>query len=120
MRGLQAKHYSHTICTPASSSIAFLCLTRCLICMFCASVSVSFVWCVGVLQIPVPQNRMTPLKTAWMQLYTPITDNLKLDMRMNLKTKKVRLQRMSEAWGQRTGSATAVQRHMCVCLLSLL
>ena len=33
---------------------------------------------------------MTPLKTAWMQLYTPITDHLKLDMRMNLKTKKVR------------------------------
>jgi RNA-binding protein PNO1 len=33
---------------------------------------------------------MTPLKTAWMQLYAPITDNLKLDMRMNLKTKKVR------------------------------
>jgi RNA-binding protein PNO1 len=32
---------------------------------------------------------MTPLKTSWMQLYTPITDNLKLDMRMNLKTKKV-------------------------------
>lgn len=32
---------------------------------------------------------MTPLKTSWMQLYTPITDNLKLDMRMNLKTRKV-------------------------------
>jgi rRNA processing protein Krr1/Pno1 len=45
-------------------------------------------------QIPVPQNRMTPLKTAWMQLYTPITDNLKLDMRMNLKTKKVRTTRL--------------------------
>jgi hypothetical protein len=44
-----------------------------------------------VLQIPVPQNRMTPLKTAWLQLYTPITDNLKLDMRMNLKTKKVQV-----------------------------
>lgn len=42
-------------------------------------------------QIPVPQNRMTPLKTAWMQLYTPITDNLNLDMRMNLKTKKVEI-----------------------------
>jgi RNA-binding protein PNO1 len=40
-------------------------------------------------QIPVPQHRMTPLKTAWMQLYTPITEHLKLDMRMNLKTKKV-------------------------------
>lgn len=31
---------------------------------------------------------MTPLKAAWMQLYTPITEHLKLDMRMNLKTKK--------------------------------
>jgi hypothetical protein len=34
---------------------------------------------------------MTPLKAAWMQLYTPITDHLKLDMRMNLKTKKVEI-----------------------------
>jgi RNA-binding protein PNO1 len=32
---------------------------------------------------------MTPLKNAWMSLYTPITEHLKLDMRMNLKTKKV-------------------------------
>ena len=42
-------------------------------------------------QIPVPQHRMTPLKASWMQLYTPITDHLKLDMRMNLKTKKVEI-----------------------------
>lgn len=42
-------------------------------------------------RIPVPQHRMTPLKAAWMQLYTPITDHLKLDMRMNLKTKKVEI-----------------------------
>ena len=40
-------------------------------------------------QVPVPQHRMTPLKNAWLQLYEPITKNLKLDMRMNLKTKKV-------------------------------
>ncbi|GAX74641.1 hypothetical protein CEUSTIGMA_g2089.t1 [Chlamydomonas eustigma] len=40
-------------------------------------------------RIPVPQHRLTPLKTSWMQLYEPITKNLKLDMRMNLKTKKV-------------------------------
>ena len=33
---------------------------------------------------------MTPLKEAWMKLYQPITENLKLDMRMNLKAKKVR------------------------------
>ncbi|PNH10952.1 RNA-binding protein PNO1 [Tetrabaena socialis] len=42
-------------------------------------------------RVPVPQHRMTPLKTAWMELYKPITENLKLDMRMNLKTKKVEI-----------------------------
>lgn len=42
-------------------------------------------------RVPVPQHRMTPLKTAWLELYKPITDNLKLDMRMNLKTKKVEI-----------------------------
>mmetsp|Transcript_31612 Transcript_31612/g.70330 ORF Transcript_31612/g.70330 Transcript_31612/m.70330 type:complete len:225 (-) Transcript_31612:1988-2662(-) len=42
-------------------------------------------------RVPVPQHRMTPLKNAWMQLYKPITENLKLDMRMNLKTKKVEI-----------------------------
>jgi hypothetical protein len=48
-------------------------------------------------QVPVPQHRMTPLKTSWMQLYEPITNNLKLDMRMNLKTKKVRSHGRMEA-----------------------
>jgi hypothetical protein len=51
---------------------------------------------------------MTPLKTSWMQLYTPITDNLKLDMRMNLKTKKV-------SWGRMTNSGwpePAAQTHL--------
>lgn len=33
---------------------------------------------------------MTPLKNSWLDLYTPITQHLKLDMRMNLKTRKVR------------------------------
>jgi len=42
-------------------------------------------------RIVVPQHRMTPLKNAWMSLYTPITEHLKLDMRMNLKTKKVEI-----------------------------
>ena len=41
-------------------------------------------------QIPVPQHRMTPLKEAWLKLYEPVTQNMKLDMRMNLKSKKVR------------------------------
>ena len=32
---------------------------------------------------------MTPLKNNWLALYKPVTENLKLDMRMNLKTRKV-------------------------------
>lgn len=43
-----------------------------------------------LLQVTVPQHRMTPLKTHWMSLYEPVTQNMKLDMRMNLKSKKVR------------------------------
>lgn len=40
-------------------------------------------------RIPVPQHRLTPLKSHWLELYKPIVENMKLDMRMNLKTKKV-------------------------------
>ena len=40
-------------------------------------------------QVTVPQHRLTPLKNSWMSLYTPVTENMKLDMRMNLKAKKV-------------------------------
>ena len=44
-----------------------------------------------MLQVPVPQNRLTPLKESWMKLYQPVTEHMQLDMRMNLKTKRVRL-----------------------------
>ncbi|GFR48020.1 hypothetical protein Agub_g9850 [Astrephomene gubernaculifera] len=56
-------------------------------------------------RVPVPQHRMTPLKTAWMELYKPITDNLKLDMRMNLKTKKVEIKTTPQ-----TTSSDALQK----------
>ena len=52
-------------------------------------------------QVSVPQHRLTPLKTAWLALYQPITENLKLDMRMNLKTRKVGLEHR-RLWGGRT------------------
>ena len=42
-------------------------------------------------KIPVPQHRLTPLKAAWMDLYTPVTTHLGLDMRMNLKAKRVEI-----------------------------
>lgn len=33
----------------------------------------------------VPAHRYTPLKENWMALYTPITEQMKIDVRMNLK-----------------------------------
>ena len=42
-------------------------------------------------QIPVPQHRLTPLRNSWMALYAPVTEHMQLDMRMNLKSKKVRV-----------------------------
>lgn len=51
---------------------------------FCESLALDL-----ALQVTVPQHRMTPLKTSWLSLYKPVTENMQLDMRMNLKTKKV-------------------------------
>jgi rRNA processing protein Krr1/Pno1 len=42
----------------------------------------------GCMQIAVPQHRMTPLKKAWLDIYKTVTEVLKFDMRMNLKTRK--------------------------------
>ncbi|GAB4821807.1 hypothetical protein N2152v2_008853 [Parachlorella kessleri] len=47
-------------------------------------------------RVPVPQNRLTPLKNNWLALYKPVTENLKLDMRMNLKTRKVEVKTTAE------------------------
>ncbi|KAK9869051.1 hypothetical protein WJX84_009928 [Apatococcus fuscideae] len=47
-------------------------------------------------RVPVPQHRMTPLKNIWLDLYQPITEHLKLDMRMNLKTRKVEIKSTPE------------------------
>lgn len=47
-------------------------------------------------RIPVPQHRMTPLRTSWMSLYKPITENMQLDMRMNLKSRKVEIKTKPE------------------------
>ena len=42
-------------------------------------------------RVPVPANRLTPLKNSWMELYTPVTQKMKIDMRMNLRTRAVEL-----------------------------
>ncbi|XP_031474913.1 uncharacterized protein LOC116247093 [Nymphaea colorata] len=42
-------------------------------------------------KVSVPPHRYTPLKKAWMDIYTPIYEQMKIDIRMNLKTRKVEL-----------------------------
>lgn len=42
-------------------------------------------------KVPVPPHRMTPLKNNWSKIYPPLVDHLKLQVRMNLKTKSVEL-----------------------------
>ena len=42
-------------------------------------------------KVTVPQHRFTPLKEKWLELYGPVTEQMRCDMRMNLKTRKVEL-----------------------------
>ncbi|KAL3893671.1 MAG: hypothetical protein SGPRY_014071 [Prymnesium sp.] len=42
-------------------------------------------------KIPVPPHRLSPLKKDWMKIYTPIVEHLKLDIRMNTRSRCVEL-----------------------------
>lgn len=42
-------------------------------------------------KVAVPPHRMTPLKNVWSKIYPPLIEHLKLQVRMNLKTKTVEL-----------------------------
>ncbi|RCK65938.1 Pre-rRNA-processing protein PNO1 [Candida viswanathii] len=42
-------------------------------------------------KVPVPPHRMTPLKNVWTKIYPPLVEHLKLQVRMNLKTRTVEL-----------------------------
>lgn len=42
-------------------------------------------------RIPVPPHRYTPTKEAWMQLYTPVVEHMKLQIRMNVRARQVEI-----------------------------
>lgn len=42
-------------------------------------------------KVSVPPHRYTPLKKAWLEIYNPIYEQMKIDVRMNLKSRKVEL-----------------------------
>ncbi|KAF7133050.1 hypothetical protein RHSIM_Rhsim09G0029600 [Rhododendron simsii] len=47
-------------------------------------------------KVSVPPHRYTPLKKVWMEIYTPIYEQMKIDIRMNLKARKVELKTRKE------------------------
>ncbi|KAI2602344.1 eukaryotic type KH-domain (KH-domain type I) [Hypoxylon sp. NC1633] len=42
-------------------------------------------------KVPVPPHRFTPLKSAWPKIYPPLVEHLKLQVRMNVKHRRVEL-----------------------------
>lgn len=42
-------------------------------------------------KIAVPAHRYTPLKDNWLKIFTPIVENLQLQVRFNLKTRNVEI-----------------------------
>ncbi|KAF9667193.1 hypothetical protein SADUNF_Sadunf16G0307500 [Salix dunnii] len=47
-------------------------------------------------KVSVPPHRYSPLKKAWMEIYTPVYEQMKIDIRMNLKARKVELKTRSD------------------------
>lgn len=56
-------------------------------------------------RVPVPPNRLTPLRHHWMQIYEPVVKQLKLQIRMNTKNKCVELKT-----GKKTTDTGALQK----------
>ena len=48
--------------------------------------------------VAVPPHRFTPLKEQWLKIYTPIVENMKLQIRMNLKSRRVEIRVRVHRW----------------------
>ncbi|RKP03122.1 hypothetical protein CXG81DRAFT_29362 [Caulochytrium protostelioides] len=55
--------------------------------------------------IPIPPHRLTPLKNEWMNIYTPLVEHMKLQIRMVLRTRSVELRN-----GPETTHETSLQK----------
>lgn len=42
-------------------------------------------------KVLIPPHRMTPLKSAWLKIYPPLVENLKLQVRMNVSARAVEM-----------------------------
>lgn len=56
-------------------------------------------------KVPIPPHRMTPLKSSWPKIYPPLVEHLKLQVRMNVKSRAVELRT-----SRHTSDAGALQK----------
>ncbi|PRP78263.1 hypothetical protein PROFUN_13873 [Planoprotostelium fungivorum] len=47
-------------------------------------------------KIPVPINRLAPLRKDWVKIYTPIVEQLVLQIRMNTQSKKIEIRKAAD------------------------
>mmetsp|Transcript_4596 Transcript_4596/g.11799 ORF Transcript_4596/g.11799 Transcript_4596/m.11799 type:complete len:259 (+) Transcript_4596:132-908(+) len=47
-------------------------------------------------RVPVPPHRLTPLREAWLKIFNPVVEHMKLQIRMNTKTRHVELRTCDE------------------------
>eukprot|EP01129_Flabellula_baltica_P008180 TRINITY_DN322_c0_g1_i1.p1 TRINITY_DN322_c0_g1~~TRINITY_DN322_c0_g1_i1.p1 ORF type:complete len:226 (+),score=64.81 TRINITY_DN322_c0_g1_i1:46-723(+) len=64
-----------------------------------------------ILRVTVPRHRLNPLKNAWMDIYQPIVDHMKLQIRFNTATTSVELKtsQYTEDYGALQKSADFVR-----------
>ena len=63
----------------------------------------------GYFRITVPPNRFTPLKKHWMEIYTPLVEHMKMQVRFNPRKKCVELRNSAEGGGNLQKSADFVR-----------
>ncbi|KAI9004047.1 hypothetical protein BC832DRAFT_69234 [Gaertneriomyces semiglobifer] len=56
-------------------------------------------------RIPVPPHRLTPIQKDWIKIYSPLVEHMKLQVRMNLKSKAVEIRTSND-----TEDAGALQK----------
>lgn len=62
--------------------------------------------------VKIPHHRFPPLKNVWMEVYTPVVEHCKLEIRMNLKTRCVDLRTSPQTAGVGVEGSTGANKVM--------
>jgi RNA-binding protein PNO1 len=68
-------------------------------------------------KVPVPPHRFSPLKRCWMEIYTPVYEHMKVDIRMNIKVKGSPSQRVTFEH-KKPGSHRRLNSELVICAIA--